>query len=44
MLVIKNEMSAVNDINLLFTKEDLKDKKTRDIIGVGTIYETPVES
>jgi hypothetical protein len=32
MFVIKNKMSAANDINLLFTKEEFKDKKIRDVI------------
>jgi hypothetical protein len=32
MFVIKNKMSAANDINLLFTKEEFKSKKTQDTI------------
>ena len=32
MFVIKNKMSAANDINLLFTKEEFKNEKTRDAI------------
>jgi hypothetical protein len=32
MFVIKNKMSAANDINLLFTKEEFKNKKTQDTI------------